>query len=652
MRSIVSFITLFFLSVISAFPQGDKVLMTIGDQSVSLQEFERIYNKNNVVGMYEKQPVEEYLDLFINFKLKVLEAENLGMDTVKTFINELKGYRDQLAKPYLNDSATQEELMKQQFERMKSELHVSHILLRLDKSASPEDTLRVYSKLMDIRKRILAGEKFETVATETSEDPSVSKNGGDIGWMTAFRTVWEFENAIYNTPLNAVSLPVRTQFGYHIVKVWAKRPSKGSVLVAHIYVRAPEDMNPEMKELAEKKITAIYDSLKLGSDFASLVKNNSDDRSTVSTGGELPWFGSGQMIPEFEDAAFSLKAKGDYSKPVHSFYGWHIIKLIDSKGLGSYEELRPELLAKMNDAPIAPVKKMYYLNKLKKEYNYTFNQSNFEKFVSLIDTSIFSGMWSDSTLQNNKTALFTLAKIDYTFSDFASYLYNNQRKTEPANISVFLSEQFTSFSENAIQDHEKDMLAEKFPEFKYILQEYHDGILLFDLTDKMVWSKAVQDTIGLEKYYQANKSKYVWEKRANVMIFSSDSLELLNAAKVLALKYAAKKKFGPGLILSKLCKNDSIKTCIDIQEARFEKGDNEEVDKTNWKTGAGENYESEGIYSFVLVRGVLEPEVKKLDEARGLITADYQNYLEIAWIEELRAKYPVTVDADLLKTIK
>ena len=652
MKSTLLSITLLFTIIISSFSQDDKILMTIGNQSVSLQEFERIYNKNNVAGVYEKQPVEEYLDLFINFKLKVLEAESLGMDTLPGFVNELNGYRDQLAKPYLNDSATQEELMKQEYERMKTEVRVSHILLSIDPKASPEDTLLVYNKMMDLRNKILKGASFESVAKESSQDLSVEKNGGDIGWMTAFRTVWEFENAFYNTPVNQVSLPVRTQFGYHLVKVKEIRPAKGNVKVAHIFLRAPEDMAPEMKIQAENKIRALYDSLNIGVSFSDLAKRHSEDRATAAVGGELHWFGTGQMIPEFEEAAFALKNKGDYSKPVHSFYGWHLLQLIDTKTIGSYEEQRPELLSKIGGAPIAPIKRMYYLNGLKKQYNFTVNRKAFETMGSLIDTSVFSGQWTDEAFRNNYETLFTIADKKYTVADFAAHILSNQRKTDHYSTTVFLNEQFEAYSNDCLQNYEKDLLPVKYPEFRYILQEYHDGILLFDLTDKMVWSKAVQDSIGLENFYREKKSDYVWEKRAEVMIFTCDSLELLNAAKALAVKYGKKKKFNSDFVLSRLCKNDSIKNCIDIKSARFEKGDNEEVDKTNWNLGAGENFVSENGNSFVFVRGIREPEIKMLNEARGLVTADYQNFLEKAWIAELRAKYPVTVDRELLKTIK
>lgn len=652
MRILFSVIVLFSLSIISAFSQDDKILMTIGDQQVTVGEFERIYNKNNVAGLYEKQPVDEYLDLFINFKLKVIEAEKLGMDTVSKFINELKGYRDQLAKPYLNDSLPREALMKQQYERMKYEMRVSHILIRLDLKASPEDTLAAYNKIIEIRNKIIGGEKFDVVAKAYSEDPTASKNGGDIGWMTAFRTIWEFENTIYGTPVGQVSMPVRTAYGYHILRVSEKRQGNGTVHIAHIYVRAPEDMAPDMKAAAEKKIYAIYDSLKMGREFAELAKNNSDDRSSANSGGVLNWFGSGQMIPDFENAAFALQKPGDFSKPVHSYVGWHILQLLEKKGLGSYEETRPELLSRMAEAPMVAVMKNNYNEQLKKQYNYNVDKQNLQKFFSSIDSSVFSGKWNDSIYRNNREILFSYDSKKATVADFAAYLKKYLRKTEPSSIPVFLNEQFNSFSEYILGDHEKELLVNRYPEFKNIMQEYHDGILLFDLTDKLVWSKAVQDTVGLKAYYEANKSQYVWGKRADVMIFSSDSVELVNAAKALAVKYGKKKKFNSSFVLNKLCANDSLKNCIDIKSALYEKGDNEQVDKTNWKTGAGENYTLDGKTAFVFVKGVREPQIKKLDEAKGLITADYQNFLEKAWIAELRARYPVEINKELLKTIK
>lgn len=645
--------TLFFLiTLLPAFSQQDQILMTIGDRNVTLQEFERVYHKNNLSSMAEKQTVDEYLELFINFKLKVIEAENLGMDTLSSFKKELSGYRDQLAKPYLNDTSVLEELMKIQYERMKWDLRVSHILLKLDPKASLSDTLVVYNKLLEIRKRLLKGEDFEKVARETSEDQSVKTNGGDVGWLTAFRTIWDFENVIYNTPEGQISIPIRTQYGYHLAKVVKKRPAKGTISVAHIFVRSPQDMSPEQKAAAEKKVFAVYDSIMQGVDFATLALNNSDDGSTSEKGGVLPPFGPGQMIPPFEEVAFEMQTPGEISKPVRTFYGWHIIKFLELKKPGTYEQSREYLKNKLNEAPIAYVKKRYFLNHLKKQHNYTFNAENFRKFQAYVDTSIFSGRWNDSHLLSDQTVLFTVGPKSFTYADFAAYLKQNQRKQEKIGMDTYLTQKFDLYSESALQAYEKDMLETRYPEFRYILQEYHDGILLFDLTDKLVWTKALEDTTGLEQYYEANKNSYMWEKRADVLIFSSDSLELLNAARSVAVKYGKKKTFTPDLVLEKVCTGDSLKNCINIKEAQFEKGDNEEVDKTGWKTGAGESFSAEGVHSFIYVRKILDPMVKRLDEARGLVTADYQNHLEKLWIADLRSRYPVKVNRELLKTVK
>jgi peptidyl-prolyl cis-trans isomerase SurA len=651
MKRILFAISLFLLPAAAAFSQ-DNTVVTIGDEKVSLPEFERVYFKNNSAGTSVKQTPEEYMDLFINFKLKVIEAENLGMDTLVSFKNELKGYRDQLAKPYLNDSSVAEEMAKQEYERMKTELHILHILLKIDPKKGPADTLRVWNQLMDLRKRAIKGEDFQKLALQYSEDPSLKMNKGDIGWMTAFRTVWDFENAIYNTPVGQISMPIRTQYGYHIAKVTETRPSKGSVQVYHIFVRAPEEWTAEQKLAAKNKIYAIYDSLKNGHSFGEMVRNNSDDRSTVSKSGELPWFGAGQMIPEFENAAFSLSHPGEYTQPVQSFYGWHLLMLKGRKDLGSYSEMRSEIISKINDPQVAAVKKANYINKLKKQYNYTLNQENFDKFCSRMDTSYFYGTWSDETFRSDMDVLFSIADQKTSIADFAAYLYKMQRKTSTVPLQPFLQRQLDSYSGSVLQDFEKSTLPDRYPEFKYILQEYHDGILLFDLTDKMVWSKAMLDTLGLEKYYNEHKNSYMWGDRVDAMIFKGDSAQLVDQARSLAVKYGKKKTFTKDFVLDKVCAGDSTKSCISISEALYEKGENEDVDKTNWVAGAGQVYKTDKTSVFVFVKNTVKPEIKKLDEARGLVISDYQNYLEKQWIDELRVKYPVKVNQELLKTIK
>ena len=312
--------------------QESPVLLTIADEQVTLAEFERIYRKNNNEASLNRQTPEEYLDLFINFKLKVKEAESLGMDTTTKFINELEGYRKQLAKPYLTDDETKEIMIQEAYQRSKLDINASHILIKLSEFATPEDTLAAYIKITEIRDRILSGEDFETVAKATSEDQSVNRNGGNLGYFTAFAMIYPFETIAYNTSVGEISMPFKTNYGYHILLIHDKRPARGQVKVAHIFVRNPEGMSEEQKKEAYEKTQMIYDSLQMGTDFAYMASTYSEDPSSARNGGETPWFGTGRMFPEFEDACFSIEEKGDINKPFKSMLGWHIIKLLDKKG--------------------------------------------------------------------------------------------------------------------------------------------------------------------------------------------------------------------------------------------------------------------------------------------------------------------------------
>ncbi len=436
-RSTVLLSVLCLFIALTANAQGDgsyrdEVLMTIGNKDITAGEFERIYQKNNNESMSQKQSVDDYLDMFINFKLKVIEAENLGMDTTRAFLDEYHSYRAQLARPYLSDPEAVDRFAREAYARMKKEIHASHILVSLDPKASPEDTLYAWQKIMDIRQRILNGEDFDKVARATSDDPSVKRNGGDLGWFTVFRMVLPFEDAAYNTPVGKISMPFRTQFGYHIVKVQDVRPARGSVHVDHIFIRAPQSQDPAELQAAKAKIFAIYDSLQNGVDFATLAKNNSDDRVSAEKGGELAWFSSGQMIEEFENAAFALQNPGDYSEPFQSFYGWHLVKLLGKKGVGTFEEEKPNLVPKFGNGPRGYLRKQAFIDKLKSEYHYNFNQANFDKLVAHVDTSVFSGTWKNNVPASvDRLVLFTAADQKVTAGEFAAFIEKEQTEDQP-----------------------------------------------------------------------------------------------------------------------------------------------------------------------------------------------------------------------------
>jgi len=629
----------------------DEVLMTIYNRKVTLGEFERIYNKNNSNPSIEQQTVDEYLDLFINFKLKVIEAEERGMDTTAAFLREFNGYKKQLAKPYLSDKAEQEVLVQEAFKRAQNDIHASHILIRLDEFAAPEDTLIAHEKIMQIRNRIEAGEDFSTVAKATSDDPSVKTNGGDIGWFTVFKMIYPFETTAYNTPPGRVSMPVRTRFGYHIIKIHEKRPAKGEVRVSHIMVMTPEIMSEANKLAAKEKIDKYYDTLNQGADFAELVRFFSEDRRSAANDGELPWFGTGMMVPEFESAAFAISRIGDYSEPVKTAFGWHIIKLLEKKGVDDFERMKPDLENMVAKSDRNTYSKKAMIGRIKNQNDFKESPGNLDVFYTLVDSTIFTTGWTIPDFDYEDRVLFTLGRKNFTQNDFASYLKETQGG-RPMNIKVYVYNKYNEFADKSVLEYEEAQLPLKYPEFRHLVQEYHDGILLFDLTDKMVWSKAVKDSAGLEEYYESHKKDYMWkDDRLDATIYSCRSENVAKKSSALLIK-KRKKHFDPSQIVESMIKEFDDSTCIQYRTGIFEKGDDAFIDKMDWSKNISGNMEDNGRIVFIVKNKILKPEPKKLEEARGLVTADYQTYLEKLWIRELRDKYNVEVNKELLSKIK
>ena len=651
---LIFFLSLLFKPALSKDPDvvkdGD-ILIIIDGNKITLDEFERSYRKNNNLPSAEKQTPDEYLGLFINFKLKVLEAQNMGLDTLPDFENELKGYVRQLAEPYLTDSLLYEETLRNSYIRMKKEIHASHIMLMLDEKASPEDTLKAYIKLSDIRNRAANGEDFNTLARTYSEDPSAVSNNGDLGWFGAFKMVYPFEYTAYSTPAGQISFPVRTPYGYHIIKVHESRPALPSLLAAHIFVRSPENSNKESADSAREKVFHLYELLQNGSGFEELAKSESDDKSTGSNGGLLPWFSSGDMIPVFYDAANSIGEFGQISQPVKSFYGWHIIKLLGRKELKSFEEERENLVRLSGNNDRVFVKQKVYIDKLKNDYNFRFFHDQYSGIYPFVDSSVFESNWSDSLLRSNREVIFTIGTKDATIAEFAKYIYDSQKSIPPYDIRVFVDEKFSQFCDSRVLDYEIEMLQIKNPEFGAIVKEYHDGILLFDLTDKIVWTKAVQDTAGLEKFYRNSKSEYTWEERIEAYTITSGNKDVIDRTKDLARKYGKRKKFTPDFIKSEICQGDTSGNCINITSAKYEKGDNPDIDQIGWKAGADSVFNRNELTEYIFVKKKIAPGIKKLDEVKGLVTADYQEYLDNEWIKALREKYSVSVNSELLKKL-
>jgi peptidyl-prolyl cis-trans isomerase SurA len=623
---------------------SDPVLMTINGKPVLKSEFEYIYNKNNANNSLDKKTLDEYVDLFINFKLKVEEAKAQGIDTTKSFINELSGYRSQLTKPYLTDSKVDEALLHEAYNRSKEDVDISHILIRIPQNATAADTLKAWNEINTIYKR-LQKEDFAKVAKEVSQDPSAEKNGGHLGWISAFRTVYPFETVAYNTPVGSFSKPVRTAFGYHIIKVHNRRNSLGEVLVAHIMIFTTKDDDAANKK-AKILIDSLYQRVLAGDDFGMLANKYSNDKGSSTKNGELPWFGTGRMVPEFEDAAFALKEKGDVSKPIQSPYGWHILKLIDKKGLASYDELKSDLERKIKRDERGTMGQKAFLTKSRIENNFRLNSDNLKEFYKILGNHKLSDSVFIADAGKLNKPLFSFADKNYTQADFAKYLKKNTM-TEKSIPSEIIDEKLDAFVDAELLAYEDAQLEKKYDDFRYLMQEYHDGILLFEVSNREVWDKASKDTEGLAKYFKQHKDVYKWEKPhyKGRVILCKDK-ETFNAAKLIV------KKSAPDSIDKYLRTrlNDSIQH-VKIEKGLFVQGDNKVVDKMIFKTKDKFIPAADYPYAFVIGK-MLKYKPEDYTDVRGLVTADYQEYLEQEWIKALRAKYPVTVDQNVLKTVK
>lgn len=624
----------------------DLVLFTIGGEPVYLSEFAYVYNKNNVddKNSYTKESLNDYLDLYIKFRLKVREAESLGMDTLASLNTELETYRKQLSKQYLYDREVSEKLLEEAYERSKYEVNASHILIGIDEPALPADTLKAYKTAVQLRSRIIKGEDFGELAKKYSKDPSAQTNNGNIGYFTVLQTVYPFETVAYETKKGDVSMPVRTRFGYHLVKVNDMREAQGEITAAHILLKLPMGADSAMIKQVKLQAENIYNiAVKGEQTFEELVALYSEDKTTKTKGGLLPPFGTGRMVEEFEAAAFGLKKDGDISKPVQTDYGFHIIKRVSKKPQPSFDEAKGDLKKKIERDTRSEIAKSKLMDAIKKEYKYTENAKARQELYKLIGEKLPEGkfVWEDKA--GLTKTLFTIGNKTYTQADFVTYLEGKQKKkrTEPAQI-VF-DQYYEVFQEEMLLAYEESQLERKYPDFKNLMREYRDGILLFDLTDQKVWSKAVKDTTGLMGFHQGVKGKYMYPERVKVTTYTVADAKLAEKVK----KYAMKK--GKDATLAKY--NKKAANTVTTTEGIFEKGQSALADATGWKTGFGETTTTGEKTKFVHVTEVLPPSPKPLQEVKGFVVSEYQDHLEKEWIKELQTRYPVVIYDEVLRTL-
>ena len=626
---------------ISSWAQSD-VLFTVGDLEVSAEEFKAVYEKNKGIGsQVDPKSPEEYLDLYINFKLKIAEAYALQRDTAAQFKKEFQGYRDQLAKPYLNDPTAEEDLVQEAFARLQEEVRAAHIMYELSSSALPSDTARVYNEMLNLRKQILNGSlSFEQAARSKSADTWSAKQGGDLGFFTAFSMVYPFESGAYNLEIGEVSMPIRSQYGYHLIKLLDRRPASGTVKVRQIFFAAGEQADLKTEQRAERSAQEIYNRLVKGEKFEDLVAF-SEDRKTKDTGGEMPEFGINQMMPSFEDAAFALEQPGDFSKPIRTNIGWHVIQLVSKRPVGTFAELQKDITRKVKRDSRGKLGAVKFVKQLRKELDYKVNERNYARTYAALDKEALKrGEVVMKRKSRSNLVVATFADQSITQSELLAFWSKNTRQGMSEGVEEFLRMQFDVYSSDRMIAYEDSRLEEKYPEFRNLVREYKEGILLFDLTQDVVWNKAAQDSVGIYNQYEQIKQNYMWEDR---IAYKSWVCTDKKVAKKIA-KWTAKGKTDK---VSALLSSEKALS-VSLSEGTVQQKDDELVAQL-WQTEPGVYGPTElpGGYAVLQVKEFLPSQPKALKEIKGLVIASYQDVLERAWLKELQQKFEVEINEEV-----
>lgn len=632
-----------FLSTLQAQTTSGEVLFTVDGEPVYSSEFVRVYNKNlDLVQDESQKDVDEYLTLFTNYKLKLKEAKALDLHKKPSYLRELDSYKKQLSKSYVTDSKVTDALIEEAYERISNEVKATHILVRVDETATPEDTLKAYNDIIKLRERALS-EGFEAVRKEVHNGKTLF--GEELGYFSGFKMVYKFENVAYNTPVGEISQPFRTRFGYHIIHVLDKRKSRGERTVAHIMISNKQadtlNANPEVR------IQEIYQKLNQGEDFEALAKQFSDDKSSAPKGGLLAPFSGGQLsVQEFEEVAFNLKDIGNVSQPFQSKYGWHIVKLYGKKPVAPFDDLKPELEVKVKRDERSKLIDNALVSKLKAKYKVSNEQPALEYFASILNEDYYKRVWVLPAEFEAKMPLVKIGNKQFSFKDLGDYLVKKQRNVNPnQSFSKIVSDNYEAFLEESLIAYQEDNLENENEDFAYIVNEYRDGLLLFDLMESTIWNTAKTDSVDIQNFYNSHKEQYALPKRVDAIVATSTKQKTLK--KVAKLLHQ-----GMGLddIKKLVNSNDDVQVVFTtgIMDATHQAL----PDDFEFKKGISEIYKHNDAYIVAQVKDILPETTKTFDEAKGAVISDYQTYKEEVWIKELSNKYKVVVNPEALKKVK
>ncbi len=644
----------FYFFIFTPLSAQDPTLFSVGNVNVPVSEFKYIYAKTNQdKANFSEASLRDYLDLYTKFKLKVMKARDMRLDTIASLQSELDGYRKQLAKSYLEDKEVSEKLIRETYDRMLQDVDISHIFVTCDRNAKPADSLRAYNKAMRQLKLVQSGKDFGQVAIDSSDDKSAKDNKGRLGYVNAMLPdgYYAMEKAVYAAKAGSVVGPVRSNTGYHILKVNAFRPARGEMEVSQILIRKGD--TDATKSRAKVRIDSVYQALKGGGKWDELCAANSDDKMTSPKGGYIGFFGINRYQRTFEDAAFALTKDGDYTAPVETSIGWHIIQRKSQKPVGAYETIKKGLADRVKRDSRSEIAKQSMIGRIKREAGFQEMPDALAAWQSKqVDTVFHTFKWKPDA-SKPQTVLMRFGQAQsYTVTDFEDFCARSGRdrmRGVGSPLAETVPKLYKAWSDEVTMQFEEAQLSAKYPEFKSLMREYEEGILLFEALKVNVWDRANTDSVGLTQFFNTNISqKYKWDERAKVSIYTlkTDDAKTLKKLRSLAAKKPAAD------VLKKMNKKGEVVTVI---EKSYEKGKSKDLGAL-WSAGAmteGKTDAGTKTANFMKIESIVPPTAKALSDARGYAVADYQEHLEKQWIEELKKSYPIKInDAVLMGLVK
>ncbi len=690
------FLTLFFAaSVLASVAQNanDPVIFEIGGKNFYKSQFMKEFLKSMgrdpqaapTACTYEKRKaLEDYVQLYVNFQTKLADAYALGYDTSQLLNNELAGYRRELAAPYLIDSTTLSNLLHEAYERNQYVLHAAHILVPCQENAVPADSLKAYNHAMELYQQALNAPNFYTVAQQEmraqrldNRDPLVREKAneinpteGDLGCFTVFDMIYAFESAAYNMTPGQVSKPVRSRYGYHIIKLFDRYKFYGKSQVAHIWIS-----NNTNK--AEGKIKDAYSKLQSGIDFGVVAKNYSDDRSTADNGGIMPELAPNQLPADYVAQLANGLEVGEYTKPFHTQYGWHIIKLLRKETLPDFESMVPYYKSRMTRGERSTKPQKIFIQQCKDRYNFVdYTQvvtskkkakkvtyaADYKQVRAFVSDSIFSAIFHyDSNQITDMRPLFKIGDKEYNNRQFAWYIHKHKKVHQLCNIDSLVAEMYDGFISSKVLEYANNRLELDNEDFRNLIEDYRHGLMIFRYNDRIVWSKALQDTVGFERFYQeastkhnindTNDAVYFWNERARTHIYTVPDSTVLNRAKAMkVLKKAMKKGWESAQLIAALNDKSKKNNFVSDELQILEEGNQSLLSSNEWREGMY-IHDADSGYQIIVVEKMLAPCLKSRDEARGYYLNDYQNYLEEQNNLALRKKYNVIIHQDVIDDI-